>query len=71
MNNYMSIGCDALVTLNFHSNRDSLPFSNRFFNKVISLYFFVYCKHDCCYSKYIFCFYYSLFISNMVQLTLF
>jgi hypothetical protein len=36
MNNYVSIGCDALVTLNFHLSRDSLPISNRLFNKVSS-----------------------------------
>ena len=37
MNNYLSIGCDALVTLNFHSNRETLPFSNRLLNKVAKL----------------------------------
>lgn len=35
MNNYFSIGCDALVTLNFHRDRDQSSFSNRLFNKLI------------------------------------
>lgn len=34
MNNYLSIGCDALVTLNFHLKRKNLFFANRLLNKV-------------------------------------
>lgn len=34
MNNYFSIGCDALVTLNFHRQRSKLFFANRLLNKV-------------------------------------
>ncbi len=34
MNNYISVGCDALVTLNFHKNRENLFFANRLLNKV-------------------------------------
>ena len=36
MNNYVSIGVDALVTLNFHNRRQSWPwfFANRIVNKV-------------------------------------
>ena len=34
MNNYISVGCDALVTLNFHRQRDNLFFANRLLNKV-------------------------------------
>ena len=37
MNNYASIGVDALVALNFHRQRESWPsiFANRIINKVI------------------------------------
>lgn len=39
MNNYFSIGCDALVTLNFDRQRNNSYFANRIMNKVIfSLY---------------------------------
>ena len=36
MNNYASIGVDALVTLNFHRHRESQPalFGSRFINRV-------------------------------------
>jgi hypothetical protein len=34
MNNYISVGCDALVTLNFHRKRENLYFANRLLNKV-------------------------------------
>ena len=36
MNNYASIGVDALVTLNFHKHRESRPalFGSRLINKV-------------------------------------
>ncbi len=34
MNNYISVGCDALVTLNFHRQRNNLYFANRILNKV-------------------------------------
>ena len=41
MNNYVSVGCDALLTLNFHRQRKSNPswFSSRFFNKAWYLIF--------------------------------
>lgn len=34
LNNYLSVGCDALVTLNFHRQRNTSYFANRIFNKV-------------------------------------
>ncbi len=41
MNNYVSVGCDALLTLNFHRQRKSNPFwfSSRIFNKAWYLIF--------------------------------
>ena len=40
MNNYASIGVDALVTLNFHKHRESRPalFGSRLINKVGTIY---------------------------------
>ena len=35
MNNYISVGCDALVTLQFHRQRNYLYFANRLLNKLI------------------------------------
>lgn len=35
MNNYISVGCDALVTLNFHRERNKTFFANRIINKFI------------------------------------
>uniref|UniRef100_A0A5S6QH83 Diacylglycerol kinase n=1 Tax=Trichuris muris TaxID=70415 RepID=A0A5S6QH83_TRIMR len=45
MNNYLSIGVDAQVTLNFHRQRNSIPraLSSRFMNKFL---FFVYGAKD-------------------------
>ncbi|KRX52446.1 Diacylglycerol kinase epsilon, partial [Trichinella sp. T9] len=45
MNNYLSVGVDALVTLNFHNRRHSLPrvLSGRFMNKFL---FFTYGTKD-------------------------
>ena len=39
MNNYASVGVDALVTLNFHRHRESRPslFGSRLLNKVINV----------------------------------
>lgn len=36
MNNYLGVGCDAGVALNFHRQRESRPelFQSRFINKV-------------------------------------
>lgn len=41
MQNYFSIGVDALVTYNFHKTREnkSIPFSGRIFNKLIYFFF--------------------------------
>lgn len=35
MNNYISVGCDALVTLNFHRQRNDMYFANRILNKLV------------------------------------
>ena len=35
MNNYVSVGCDALVTLQFHRERNESYFANRLLNKFI------------------------------------
>ena len=45
--NYMSIGVDALVTYNFHKTRENskhIPFSGRLFNKLL---YFVYGEKKC------------------------
>lgn len=40
MNNYFSVGPDALMALNFHAHREKTPsfFSSRIINKVRRLY---------------------------------
>ncbi len=45
MQNYVSVGVDALVTYNFHRAREErrMPFSGRIFNKIL---FFVYGTKD-------------------------
>lgn len=35
MNNYLSVGCDALVTLQFHKQRNDSYFASRLLNKLI------------------------------------
>ena len=44
VNNYASVGVDALVTLNFHRHRESQPmlFGSRIINKVHVMYIIVY-----------------------------
>ncbi|KAK0131851.1 Diacylglycerol kinase epsilon [Merluccius polli] len=46
MNNYFSVGPDALMALNFHTHREKTPsfFSSRIFNKVV---YFLYGTKDC------------------------
>lgn len=41
MTNYLSIGVDACVTLNFHTRRDTLPrsLSSRFLNKMLFFHY--------------------------------
>ena len=67
MSNYFSVGCDALVTLNFHRRREKIPefFASRFVNKLhyfhygtvdtfLSMFFFVYIQD--LQNEYVFCF---------------
>ena len=48
MNNYLGVGCDAGVALNFHRQRESRPqlFQSRFINKVQPQYFIIH-THTC------------------------